>query len=40
MPWSANDKIKAYEYNPEKALELFAEAGIKQGNNGKLLLQR
>jgi peptide/nickel transport system substrate-binding protein len=36
MPWSANDKIEAYEYNPEKALELFAEAGIKQGRDGKL----
>ncbi|AKB48175.1 Oligopeptide ABC transporter, periplasmic oligopeptide-binding protein OppA [Methanosarcina sp. Kolksee] len=36
MPWSANDKIEAYAYNPEKALKLFAEAGIKQGSDGKL----
>jgi peptide/nickel transport system substrate-binding protein len=36
MPWNANDRIEAYEYNPEKALELFAKAGIKQGSDGKL----
>ncbi|WP_292374947.1 ABC transporter substrate-binding protein [Methanosarcina sp. UBA411] len=36
MPWSANDKIEAYEYNSEKALELFAEAGIKQGSDSRL----
>ncbi|MDI9395125.1 MAG: ABC transporter substrate-binding protein [Euryarchaeota archaeon] len=36
MPWNANSKIEAYEYNPEKALELFSEAGIKEGNDGKL----
>ncbi|AKB53899.1 Oligopeptide ABC transporter, periplasmic oligopeptide-binding protein OppA [Methanosarcina barkeri 227] len=36
MPWSANDKIEAYDYNPEKALKLFAEAGITQGSDGRL----
>ena len=36
MPWSANDQIEAYEYNPEKALELLAEAGITPGSDGKL----
>ncbi|AKB27703.1 Oligopeptide ABC transporter, periplasmic oligopeptide-binding protein OppA [Methanosarcina siciliae T4/M] len=36
MPWSANYKIEAYEYNPEKALELLAEAGIKPGSDERL----
>ena len=36
MPWNANDQIEAYEYNPEKALELFKEAGITNGTDGKL----
>lgn len=36
MPWNANDQIKSYEYNPEKALELFEEAGITKGQDGKL----
>ncbi|BBL65144.1 ABC transporter substrate-binding protein [Methanosarcina mazei] len=40
MPWSANDRIEAYEYNPEKALELFSEAGITQGNDGRLYYNR
>lgn len=36
MPWNAKDQIEAYEYNPEKALELFEEAGITKGTDGKL----
>lgn len=36
MPWNANDQIESYEYNPEKALELFEEAGITKGTDGKL----
>ncbi len=36
MPWNANNRIKSYEYNPEKALELFEEAGITKGDDGKL----
>lgn len=36
MPWSANDKIETYEYNPEKALELLAEAGVTPGSDGRL----
>ena len=36
MPWNANDMVEQYDYNPEKALELFAEAGITQGGDGKL----
>jgi len=36
MPWNANDQIKSYEYNPEKALELFEAAGITKGTDGKL----
>ncbi|PAV11931.1 peptide ABC transporter substrate-binding protein [Methanosarcina spelaei] len=36
MPWNANDQIESYDYNPEKALELFEEAGITKGTDGKL----
>jgi peptide/nickel transport system substrate-binding protein len=36
MPWNANDQIESYEYNPEKALELFEKAGIAKGADGKL----
>lgn len=36
MPWNANDQIESYEYNPEKALKLFKEAGITKGTDGKL----
>jgi peptide/nickel transport system substrate-binding protein len=36
MPWNANDQVEPYEYNPEKALELFEEAGITKGTDGKL----
>lgn len=36
MPWNANDKVEKYDYNPKKALELFAEAGITPGDDGKL----
>ena len=36
MPWNANHQIESYEYNPEKALELFEEAGITKGTDGKL----
>jgi len=36
MPWNANSQVESYEYNPEKALELFEEAGITKGTDGKL----
>ncbi|WP_421908639.1 ABC transporter substrate-binding protein [Methanolacinia petrolearia] len=36
MPWNANDMVEQYDYSPEKALELFAEAGMTQGEDGKL----
>lgn len=36
MPWNANDIVEKYDYNPEKALELFAKAGITPGEDGKL----
>ena len=35
-PWNANDEIEPYAYNKEKALALFAEAGILPGADGKL----
>ncbi|MDI9395126.1 MAG: ABC transporter substrate-binding protein [Euryarchaeota archaeon] len=36
MPWNANDQVKSYEYNPGKALELFEDAGVTKGTDGKL----
>jgi ABC-type dipeptide transport system, periplasmic component len=36
LPWNANDKINVYDNNTQKALALFAEAGILPGNDGKL----
>ena len=35
-PWNANDEIEDYAYDKEKALALFAEAGILPGADGKL----
>lgn len=34
--WAYNDKITNYAYDPEKALELLAEAGWKRGPDGRL----
>jgi peptide/nickel transport system substrate-binding protein len=36
ISWSAYDDLTNYDNNQEKALELFAEAGIKKGTDGKL----
>ncbi len=35
-PWNANNEIEDYAYDKEKALALFAEAGILPGDDGKL----
>lgn len=39
LQWNANDKITHYDYNPEKALSLLAEAGITKGADGKLMYE-
>ncbi|MBP2132202.1 peptide/nickel transport system substrate-binding protein [Methanomicrobium sp. W14] len=36
IPWSAYDELPSYDNDTEKALKLFAEAGITQGGDGKL----
>jgi peptide/nickel transport system substrate-binding protein len=36
LSWSANEKLEPYDYNEEKALELFSAAGITPGSDGKL----
>lgn len=35
--WAYNDKIKIYDYNPDKALELLAEVGWTKNADGKLV---
>jgi len=36
IPWNANDQLATYDNDQKKALELFAEAGIKKGSDGKM----
>jgi peptide/nickel transport system substrate-binding protein len=34
--WAYNPRVKDFEYNPEKAMKLFAEAGWRKGKSGLL----
>lgn len=34
--WAYNHNVRDYEYNPQKALEIFSELGWKKGKNGML----
>lgn len=37
LSWNANDGLERYNYHPEKARNLFADAGITEGDDGKLM---
>lgn len=37
FPWSANDELEGYQHTKEKALEMFAEAGITSNDEGQLV---
>ncbi|MDI9395128.1 MAG: ABC transporter substrate-binding protein [Euryarchaeota archaeon] len=36
IPWNTNDQLTSYDNDQKKALELFAEAGIKKASDGKM----